>query len=404
MPVFEYKALSEAGEVITGQKQAADAGAVIDYLRRNGHIPVFAHESAGRLRFRLFNAKKQVQLSDKTMSLLFGELATLLNAGLALEAALVRVYKLAKGKQLKSLLERLLKGIQQGETLADTMALEAGVFSRLQISLVRAGEASGSLETVMTELADYQEAMLELKQTAVTSMIYPTILVVMSLLSLVVMMTFVVPQFMPLFEGAEQPLPWLTARVFDLAILFQLYWWVPLIMFISAALLFELLAKTPERKQKMDAFWLKIPVIGSLSQAINVARFARTLGSLIRHDVSLLQAVSLAEGALSNQAMQIAVNNSKAELEQGKRLSGSLHNKQLFPELLLELIEVGEESGQLANMLEKAAKVYDQEVTTRSRRLLTILEPVMIVGMGAVIGLIVIAIMLAMLGLNDLVV
>jgi general secretion pathway protein F len=218
------------------------------------------------------------------------------------------------------------------------------------------------------------------------------------------LMTFVVPQFIPLFEDAGQALPWLTQAVFGAANLLKQTWWIVICLVVVIAWIVDKQLQQAENRKKFDAWCLKLPLVGNLITHMETARLARTLGTLISNGVPLLQAVKLVEDVIGNEALREVMGTTHTELQKGRRLAKPLKESGLFPTLCVQLIEVGEESGNLESMLIKVANIYDTKLQTTVRRLLNVLEPVLILGLGAMIGIIIISILVAMLGLNDLVI
>ena len=331
------------------------------------------------------------------------ELATLVQAGLPLEQALQTLSRLNLRAPVQRLLGDLLDAIRGGAHLSEALAGQAGVFSNLYLNMVRAGEASGALDVVIGRLADYLERMAALRAHVITALVYPSILLVFALLSLVFLMTFVVPEFVPLFEDAGQTLPWLTQTVFAVSSLFQQYWWG---LLLACAVLVWLLHKglsKPAYRLHFDSACLRLPYIGEVIKRMEVARFSRTLSTALGNGVPLLTGVRLVKEVFGNRRMAAVMDTVSASLEQGQSMAGPLNESGDFPELATQLIAVGEAGGQLETMLTKVAETYDNEVQTAVRRLLTVLEPALILGLGALIALIIVSILLAVLSLNALV-
>lgn len=406
MPRFQYKAVDASGKKLQGEMEAVSQKAAIANLQNAGYLPISAREIGPNRKIqdilvKLFQPRETVQ--QKEVVVFMGELATLLEAGLPLDHALKTMEGLSQSEPMKKLINAILQRIQGGANLSDAMEAQAPVFNRLQINMIRAGEAGGALYNVIKQLAVYMERMGDLRSTILTAMIYPAILVVIALVSLFVLMSFVVPQFIPLFEDAGSSLPFLTQMIFSFSEFFKHTWWLMVILLAVSAWVAEKQLADPDKRRRFDGWCLRLPVIGELIRQMETARFARTLGTLINNGVPLLTAVSLVREVIGNRVMSNVMNAVASNLEQGQRLAKPLGESNLFPALTVELIQVGEESGNLDEMLMKVADIYDKEIQTGIRRMLTLLEPVLILGLGGMIGVIIISILLAMLGLNELV-
>ncbi|EGL55561.1 general secretion pathway protein F [Methylophaga aminisulfidivorans MP] len=404
MTKFVYKALSAKGEMITGSKEEVDQTAVVQFLRQSGYVPVsISQQSWLTGSFNLQRKKPQAPLSQTLLLTFFSELATLLDAGLPVDQSLKRMERLTSSTPLKETLSALHQGVAAGDSLAKAMAAQGQRFTDLHINMVLAGETGGHLPQVMNELAYYQETMASLRRQLMSALSYPMILLVMSILSIVMMMTYVIPKFVPLFEGAEQTIPWLTQQVFAVAHFFEQSWWLPLVIFIVMALAVDGIQKHPAGKVWLDGKILKLPIIGSLITVVNIGRFSQSMASMLTHGVGLIEAVNMASGAINNGKIKQALAEVSKQVSHGSSLAKALKSFSCFPSLLTELVEIGEQTGQLEPMFSKVAKAYQLQVEDRTKQLLSLVEPVLIIGLGGIIGVIIISIMLAMLGLNDLV-
>lgn len=409
MPTFRYRAVSnQGGDVLSGVIEAPDRQLAVAQLQHAGHLPISAEEIApGRLpdlRYLHPFWRRRNRVSRKDLALFTRELATLLQAGLPLEQALQTLSRLKQTAPLLRLAGELLERIQGGASLSDALAGKADVFGNLYINMVRAGEASGALEVIIDRLADYLERMAALRAYVTGAMIYPAILLGFSVLSLFILMTFVVPEFVPLFEDAGQSLPWLTQGVFAASSLCRQYGWLALpVAAVALWLLRRGLAK-PSYRLRFDTWCLRLPGIGAIIQQVETARLCRTLGTALGNGVPLLAGVGLVREVIGNHRMAAVMDSVQAGLEQGQPMSGPLAASGVYPELATQLIAIGEAGGQLDTALAKVAEIYDKEVQTTVKRLLTVLEPVLILGLGALIALIIISVLLAVLSLNALVI
>jgi general secretion pathway protein F len=305
-------------------------------------------------------------------------------------------------ERLSKLIAKVLEKVKGGASLADALEQQSGVFSKFYLNMIRAGEAGGSLDDVLTRLSDYLERSQELKDTVSTALIYPAILLVMSLASLFVMLTFVVPQFTEMFESAGKALPVSTQIVVGIANWLQSYWWALLIgiVFISSYMKFQL--ADPIRKKVWDARFLKLPMAGSIITNKEIANISRTLGTLLGNGVSILSALIIVRETVDNLVLAAAIADAEEQLKQGKHLSDALLDKRIFPKMAMQMIKMGEETGRLEEMLLRVAAIYDKQLRVAIQRLLAFLEPALIISLGLMIAGIIVSILLAILSVNDL--
>lgn len=404
MPLYRYKAVSDSGEVVEGEMMARSQAGVIDHLHDRGFVPIHADEvrAAGRgnlWRRELFARRG---LSRRAVALLTRELATLIHAGLPLDRAFELLIELAEVGAAKRLLSRVLEAIRGGSTLADALAAHDGVFPSYYVSMVEAGEAGGSLDEVLERLADFMERTQVLKDKVTSALIYPTIVLLMAGLSVVILLTVVVPEFEPLFADAGQALPLSTRVVVALGAAFQHYWWAGALALAALYLVLRQQLANPVSRYRWHGLVLRVPILGDLITKIEVARFTRTVGTLMANGVALLSALAIAKHTLGNAVLAKSTDGVADSLKQGKGLSEPLLRAGLFPPLALHLVRVGEESGSLEAMLIKVADIYDQEVERATQRLLAVLVPALTVLLGLVIAVIIGSVLSAMLSVYDL--
>jgi general secretion pathway protein F len=408
MPKFHYKAVAANGELLEGKMDAATQGMVISKLQNAGHIPISANEitssrSPSRLN-QLTTFFQKDKINDKDITLLTRELATLLHAGLPLDNALQTLEELSSPGLVKNMVMDVHVRVQGGTSFSEALDAQNGVFSQLYLNMIRAGEVGGALDAILERLADYLEQTAELKATIKSALIYPSILFVIAGVSVFVLLLFVVPQFVPLFEDVGQALPLPTQIVFGSAEFLRQYWWILLGVFAAAIWIIDQQLQDPVNRQRWDAKCLSLPVYGELITKLEVARFSRTLGTLLVNGVPVLTAVTIVRKIIVNRVIANVVDAVATSLEQGQDMAQPLLESGHFPALAVQLIQVGEGTGQLENMLIKIADIYDNEVRTMIKRLLTLLEPILIIGLGAVIAFIIVSILVAILGLNELVI
>ena len=407
MPTFRYRAVSnQGGDVLSGVIEAPSRELAVARLQNTGYLPISAEQLDARRSFdltRLSIWRRGNRISRKNLALFTRELATLLQAGLPLEQALQTLRRLNQARPLLQLADELLESIRGGARLSDALAEKADVFGKLYINMVRAGEASGALEVIIGRLADYLERMNALRSYVAGAMVYPAILLGFSVLSLFILITFVVPEFVPLFEDSGQTLPWLTQGVFAVSSLFRQYGWSALPLAVIALWFMRRGLAEPALRLRFDSWCLRLPGIGAVIRQLETARLCRTLGTALGNGVPLLAGIALVREVVGNRRMAAVMDSVQAGLEQGQPMSKPLAASGVYPELATQLIAVGEAGGQLDTALDKVAEIYDKEVQAAVKRLLTVLEPILILGLGALIALIIISVLLAVLSLNALV-
>lgn len=401
MPLFTYKAINSLGETEEGIRDAANEQVLIAALQSEGYIPIRVAPANSRSFLGL--GAKQSKLSQKDIALLTGELATLLGSGLPLDKSLLVLMDLTEdNERLSKLIARILDKVKGGASLGDSLEQQAGVFTKFYLNMIRAGEAGGSLDEVLTRMSDYLERSQELKDTVSTALIYPAILLVMSLASLFVMLTFVVPQFTEMFESAGKALPVSTQIVVGLANWLQSYWWVLLAVFVSISSYMKLQLADPIRKKVWDGRFLKLPLAGTIIINKETANISRTLGTLLGNGVSILSALVIVRETVDNLVLAAAIADAEEQLKQGKHLSDALLEKRLFPKMAMQMVKMGEETGRLEEMLLRVANIYDKQLRVAIQRLLAFIEPALIISLGLMIAGIIVSILLAILSVNDL--
>jgi general secretion pathway protein F len=403
MALYHYKAVGRDGETLEAERDAVDETALLLALQAEGLLPIRITPARSRPLAWLIPGGGKSRVSQAQVALFTRELLTLLQAGLPLDRALTVLLELTGTEpELNTLIGRVLESVKGGAQLSDALGQYSEVFSRFYLNLIRAGEAGGALETVLERLTDYLERSRELKETVSTAMIYPIILVTMAAGSLLLLLTFVVPQFTEMFESAGKELPVPTRIVVGVAEGLQQYWWVLIVLVVALVSYIRQQAADPVRRQFWDEQFLKIPLVGDLILKFEVASFSRTLATLLTNGVSMLAAMAIVRETLANRVVADKVGLATESLKRGGGLSAPLIEANIFPTLALQMIKLGEESGHLAEMLDRVATTYDKEIKTAIQRLLALLEPILIVGLGILIAGIIISILMAILSVNDL--
>lgn len=405
MAFFQYRAADQAGKVIDGVMEADAERSVIMRLREMGFIPLRiaapSERSIGvaRKRLPLFTKHK---VSQDHLLQFTRELATLLAAGLPLDRSLAILGGLIEGGELSKVLRSLVEAVRAGKSLAVSMGEHPDVFPRIYVNMIRAGEAGGILEAVLRYLTEYMENTLALKEDVKSALIYPAILGGAAGVSLIVLFLFVIPRFSTIFEDVGESLPWITKGVIGFSQLLNQYGWIVLLVIVAAVAGGIYYTRTPEGRSEWDRLCLRAWLIGDLVRKFETARFARTLSSLMKGGVPLLEALGTVQGVVGNRLMARAIAQVQVRVREGKGMGEPLSESGLFPPLALNMIAVGEETGKLEVMLAEVAGYYDQEVKRTTKRLTSLLEPALILGMGLIIGVVVVSMLLAIFSINDL--
>ena len=404
MPLFSYKAVSATGETQEGEMEGLAQAAIVERLQAMGLIPIRVDETAakaggantGQGIFR----KNRVTQDD--VAVLTQEIATLLKAGLPLDRCLEILIGLSASEPVRQLMTQVREDVRGGAALSKALEAQQGVFSRFYLNMIRAGEAGGALDVVLQRLTEFMERSKELKETVKSALMYPAILIGVAVLSVVILLMWVVPQFSQMFEESGKALPLPTQIVIGAGDAVRSYWWAMVLGGIGVYSWFARQMREPASRYKWDKRLLGLPLVGDLVGKLEVARFSRTLGTLIGNGVTLLTALSIVKDTLSNTVMAEGLTVVATQLKEGKGLGKPLMETGLFPKLAVHLVMVGEETGKLQEMLIRIADIYDREVHSSVKRMLALMEPVLILGLGLVIGGIIMSILVAILSVNDL--
>ncbi|MCB1858870.1 MAG: type II secretion system F family protein [Gammaproteobacteria bacterium] len=402
MPLFHYRALTANGRPIEGEMEAASEPALIAHLKDTGYLPVSARPVAAGRRLNGGLLARRHRLSRAQLTLFTRELSRLIGAGVSLDRSLTILASVADGEVERRMITHLLEAIRGGGTFAGALESQGSPFSRLYISMVKAGEEGGALKIVLDRLADYLEKSRELRASIGAALIYPTILLVVSVLSLVLLLTLVVPQFQRMFDEAGAALPVPTQVVISISGWLQSYWWVLLVLIMVLVVAIPRILARPDAKLAWDRMWLSVGGIGPLIQKIEVSRFCRTLSTLLGNGVALLTALSIVREILGNRHLAQSVDSITESLKKGDTLSAPMLSAGVFPKLACHMVRVGEETGRLDAMLMDVADVYDGEVASSLRKMLSLLEPLLILTLGVLIAGIIFSILLALLSVNEL--
>lgn len=411
MPLYSYRAVTAAGEVSSGELEAANESEIVDRLRDQGLLPMqiaqslrgdVASASVARAPRRSLFAPKRVT-RDNVLNLT-RDLATLLHAGLTLDRSLELLITLATSMPVAAMLQGIRDQVRGGKSLSQALDARRDVFSRFYVNIVRAGEAGGALGTVLARLAETMERNKELRDSVRSALIYPTILIFVAVASIMILLIYVVPQFQTTFAQAGKALPIPTQIVIAVGTFIRNWWWAIIPGAVLVAGWFRRRGRIPEVRRTRDARLLRMPLLGDLIAKVEIARFARTLATLLANGVTLLGGLSIVKETMGNVVLASGFDGVISKLREGKGFGRPMAETGLYPRLATQMILVGEESGRLEEMLARVADVYDREVATAIKRFLAVLEPVLILGLAVLVGGIVFSILLGVMGMSELVV
>lgn len=404
MATYMYKAADAQGEVVNGTMEAMDERGVVERLQSLGLYPIkVASPSpldgeplAGGLQAPIR------RIRSRDVATFTRELATLLSAGFPLERSLATLSGVAENPGLREVIHEILNELRGGSSFSDCLVEHPRLFSNTYVNMVRAGEAGGFLEDVMERLAGYMESAQEIKDYVVSAMIYPIILITVGGGAVAILLTMVIPKFAQLFAEQGKALPVPTQVLITLSVGARDNWW--LVVLVVGALVIGIRAyRTTER----GSFWydslkIRLPLLGKFYLLNEVARFARTLGTLLANGIPLYQSLLVVKESVSSRVFARAIQEASERLKEGGGISGPINRTGVFPPLFIQMVSVGEETGSLELMLFKAADAYEKQVQSTVKRLIAMLEPLMILVLGAIVGFIVMSMLLAIFSINDI--
>ncbi len=415
MPLFEYKGVSSKGKQVGGVAEADGVAELTARLKRDG-IYVTKVTEAGAKTARVGKATdgsvlaREVDLAaifdritPSDISMMTRQFATLIRAGIPMTEALVALVDQQERKKLKMILGQVREKVREGTSLADALNEHRRFFPDLYINMVRVGEASGTLDVVLERLADFLESGVKLQSKVTSAMAYPLIMTGMGIGLVSLMMIFVVPQMTEMYAdmGGQLPLP--TRILIGLSDFFRATWFVLIPLLIGAGVMTKRWIATPKGRVKWDAFKLKVPIFGRLNRLVAVARFGRTLSTLLSSGVPVLTSLDIVRTIVSNEILSKVIDDARVAVREGDSLASPLRASGQFPPMMTHMIAIGEKTGQLEAMLKNVADSYDSEVDAKVSTLTAVLEPILIVVMGVMVGFLVVALLLPMLQMNQLI-
>jgi type II secretion system protein F len=408
MNSFSYRATTADGKVVEGVMEAAGESQVIAALRGQGYIPLAVERGLvqlggrKRLALRLPDLRPGRRVRNRDLMLFTRELATLLRAGMPLDRSLQSLATLSENQALKQSVARVLAQVQAGKALSEALGEHRNVFPSLFVNMVRAGEAGGVLETVLERLADYFESSEKAREEVKSAMTYPLMLVVTGGASILILLTYVLPKFTLVFADLGAAMPASTQLIMAVSDGLRAYWWILVLLVAAIWYGFRRYVGTREGRLKVDRWKLDAPLFGPVVTKVQISSFARTLGTMLKSGVPLLQSLEIVKAIVSNRIVAGALDVVAKDVSEGKGLAGPLERSGVFPQMALQMITVGEETGRLDDMLIVVAEHYDRDVGNAIARLMSMMGPLLLVVMGIATAFIVIAMLTAVFSVNEM--
>lgn len=404
MTQFSYRATDVSGKIFEGKLEAKDFNSVSRRLQEMNYFPLeiiplkekftLSHE------FSLKTYLERIRSSD-IMNFTI-QLATLIDAGIPLDKSLYILEDMAEKQKFKELIRTVKNNVNSGATLADALSRHPKIFSRLYINMVKSGEKGGVLDKILLRLSEFLESSEELKSYVFSAMIYPILLILVGSVAVTILVTVVLPKFTRIFKDMGTALPFSTQILLSISNFIGNYWYFIILFIIIAVTAFRNYISKEEGRYKWDSFKLRLPLFGDLIQKIEISRFARTFGTLIHSGVPILQALAVVKDTLSNRKISSSLVNVYGGIKEGSGIAVPLKSSKIFPSLAIHMIMVGEETGNLENMLLKVADTYEKEVKNSVKRLLSFLEPALILIMALLIGFVIISMVMAIFSVNEI--
>jgi len=406
MAQFQYRATDGEGQILEGTIEAAEVSAAVARLQDRGLIALKVAEPAAKrsglasISLPTISFKRGVKGRD--LLVFTHEMSTLLAAGLPLDRSLSILSELSDSAEMKRVTRDVLHSVQRGKSLAEALGAHPKVFEPLYVNMVKAGEIGGVLDQVLLRLTDYLERADELRQEVKSAMVYPAILLLTSFASVTVLLTYVLPKFAAIFTQSKQAMPFSTRLLMGSSDLLRSYWWVGVLLGGAIALAFSHWIRTPSGRLQWDRTKLRVIVLGEVAKKVAVARFARTLGTLLKSGVPMLQALEIVKEVVGNVVLAQSIEEVKVGVRGGTGVAAPLSHSAVFPPLALQMISVGEETGRLDDMLVQVAEYFDKDVRQEVKRLTSLLEPALLLVGGVVVAFVVLSMFSAIFSINNM--
>ncbi len=418
MAQFSYKARRKSGELVQGVLEVADRPAALLQIERLGLFPVFVDAAKGGAAAaaadknkpagasllpagvrRLSQRKRKPKLQE--LATFTQQLANLLNAGMPLTVALNSMTHLDSKGIPSEVSKELKQDVMEGKSLSDSMKKQPLIFSELYVNMVRAGEQSGALVDVLRRLSDHFTRFAEVQAKFVSAMIYPLIVMCVGVVIIIFFMTFMLPRFLEIFNGIKVPLPLPTRILMGISYAFSTYWWLMILFVISVAVLFKRFASTEEGKRKMDGWRMNAPIVGKVVKLNIFGQFARTLSTLLVNGVPVLTALKITEQIVPNRIVKEAIAKTHDAVTDGKTIAQPLAQSKIFPQLMIDLIKIGEETGDVPGALKNVAETYENELSIQLRVMTNLIEPALIIVMACGVGFLLFSVLSAMFAITS---
>lgn len=385
--VYIWEGKTRQGSVQKGELAASSKDEVIALLRKQNILPINVSAKPKDIKMQLFAEK----ITDKDVVILTRQLATMIDAGLPLVQCLDILGSQTENKALAKVVAQVRTDVESGATFADALKKHPKVFDNLYVNMVAAGEAGGILDTILQRLAAYMEKFAKIKRQVKSAMIYPAVIVFVAVAVVSLLMIVVVPMLAGMFADMGQALPWPTRIVITISNFLKSFWWLMIIAIVGFFIGLRQFRKTEKGLTLTDGIALKVPVFGSLIQRVSVAKFTRTLGTLLTSGVPILEGLLIVSRTAGNKIVEMAVLTTRQSVSEGKTLAEPLSKAKVFPPMVTQMIAVGEATGALDNMLNKIADFYDEEVDSAVAALTALLEPMLMIFLGVTVGFVIIA-------------
>ncbi len=410
MPTFKYQAFNNVGASVTDEVEALSTDEALETIRGKGHFPYALKQLQDKVVTTPTTAKKSRRslstitigkVSDKQINPFTRQLSTLQNADIPIVQSLTILEAQMKKGILKKTVGEIITDIKGGNTLSIAMSKHPKVFDKLYVNIINAGEISGTLDTILERLATYREKMQKLKRKIISAMMYPTTVIMASGAILAAIMIFIIPRFARMFEEMGITLPWLTATVIGVSNFLFIHWYSIFGAPVAAFILFTLVGKIKKCRLIIDRLKFKIPVFGALINKSVVSKFARTLATLISSGVPILEALNNVKNLTGNLAMSKAVNQIHDSIREGESIAKPLRESKICEPMVVNMVEIGEQTGELDRMLSKIAENYDNDIDSLVETLTSMIEPFIVIFLGASVGTIVTALFLPLIKLMN---
>ncbi len=401
MPTFEYKAKTQAGQLVTGSLAAGDRRTALAQLGRMGYFPLTVESATGKKAAAKPGSVSKGKIAQRQVLRFTQQLSNLLRSGMSLTQALGALERRAEGTPLGEMLTRIRNDIVGGSSLSESISRYPKTFSRFYINLVRSGEASGTLDQVLDRLCFYQARISEVREKVVTALLYPMVIVLAGMATIVFFMMVMVPKFTEMFREMGHVMPLPTRILIGISDGFVRYWWLGVVMVAVGILVYRAQQKTEAGRLRLDSLKMRLPVLGQIIRANAFSQFARTLATLLENGVPVLTALQIVEDTMTNRVIANEIREARTRVTDGTSISQPLAKGKVFPPLLIDMLAVGEESGDMAGALKNIADTYEQELSYSLKVFTTLLEPAIIIVMALLVGGIVLSVLMAVFSITS---